>query len=236
MPNLSKWSRLDYSLRRYYVDEFHSRHIPTFSNQSLVLDLGGNKVDKRGEFNITDFDLRVIYANLSIEKLPDIQCYAEAVPFKSKTFDSIICAELLEHVPDPRLVLQEVYRILKPGGVLLITVPFLYHIHADPYDYGRYTNHYWRENLMRMGFQNIQIEKQGLFWSVIIDMLRVYVIHRKREGSRLPGLGRVLRYLRRYAVTWDMRHFKQEESLFSSYTTGFGIRAEKSLLSEEMLP
>jgi hypothetical protein len=68
---------------------------------------------------------------------------------------------------------------LKPNGIVLITVPFLYRIHADPYDFGRYTDYFWHQVFQEASFQEIVIEKQGLFGCVLFDMLRDYI---NREG------------------------------------------------------
>jgi SAM-dependent methyltransferase len=223
---------LGYTLRRYYVDDFYQRHVAAIPAGSLVLDLGGNKTQKRGDFDIGDYDLRVIYANLVTDKRPDVQCDAAILPFPAHQFDGILCAELLEHVPDPRLVLQEVYRVLMPGGILCITVPFLYHIHADPYDYGRYTDYYWQEVLGNLGFTDISVEKQGLFWSVLADMVGYRVNALSKLGRRAP-----LRSI--FAITispligfWKKRAAKRDARLdnnpaYNRFTTGFGIACYK---------
>ena len=141
-PSWLRASHLDYSVRRYLVDEFHFRHVPNLSANSRVLDLGGNRICKRGQFNIERYNLHVVYANLSTAKQPDVRVDATWIPVQDGCFDAVICSELLEHVPDPLAVLREVYRVLRAGGTLLVCVPFLYRIHGDPYDFGRYTDHF----------------------------------------------------------------------------------------------
>ena len=221
-----------YSLRRYFVDEFHFRHVPILPPGSQVLDLGGNKIRKRGQFDIEHCNLHVIYANLSTLKHPDVQADAAYLPFKDAYFDAVICSELLEHVPNPPAVLREAYRILRKGGALLICVPFLFRIHGDPYDYGRYTDYYWYENLTRVGFADIQIEKQGLFWSVLADMLRGLTYQTAQENR--PKSAWVRRQIvmlvgkaKELALAWDAQPEHRESPFFSSFTTGFGIRATK---------
>jgi SAM-dependent methyltransferase len=227
---------LGYSLRRYFVDEFHFRHVPALPPGSWVLDLGGNKIRKRGQFDIERYDLYVVYANLSTGKRPNVQADAAYVPFKDGCFDAVICSELLEHVPDPAAGLREAYRVLHKGGTLLICVPFLHRIHGDPYDYGRYTDHYWQENLAKIGFVDVEIEKQGLFWSVLVDMLRGLAYQMAKEGRpRSAWLRRLVVKLtgwgRQRALTWDAQSEDRRDPFLSSFTTGFGIRATK--LSEE---
>jgi SAM-dependent methyltransferase len=225
-------NHLGYSLRRYFVDQFHFRHVPALPAGSRVLDLGGNKTRKRGQFDIESYDLRVVYVNLSVAKRPDVQADAVHIPFKDGCFDAVICSELLEHVLKPLAVLREVHCVLKGGGILLICVPFLVRVHGDPYDYGRYTDYYWKENLTKMGFAGVEIEKQGLFWGVLMDMLRELAYQMMRENRPKSAWARCLvvkliDWGRRAALARDTRSTNCEHPFFSSFTTGFGIVAAK---------
>jgi ubiquinone/menaquinone biosynthesis C-methylase UbiE len=223
---------LHYSLHRYYIDEFYLRHVPALPADSRVLDLGGNKVRKRGQFDIEHYDFRVYYTNITTDKCPDVKADAAYLPFMEESFDVVICSELLEHIPDPLVVLQDVYRVLRINGVLMISVPFLSRIHPDPYDYGRYTDHYWQENLASIGFNEIVIEKQGLFWSVLLEMIRSLISQIASEGKLRPKL--ILRILtklinlgRKKAISCESKLVYQRHPFYSSFTTGFCIVAHK---------
>lgn len=221
---------LGFSLRRHYVDDFHVRHVAELPEGSLVLDLAGNRTGKRGFFDIERYSLNVVYANLSVEKRPDVQAYAELLPFGDSIFDAVICSEMLEHVMDPLCVLKEIRRVLKTDGVLLISVPFLNRIHGDPYDYARYTDFFWAEVLKNSGFDEIVIEKQGLFWSVLADMVRerLYIgAVRYKSGVLISLLGTLISVLKSKAVKWDFSRTVKESTILSSYTSGFGIKATK---------
>ncbi len=223
---------LGYSLRRFFVDSFHFRHVHGLAAGELVLDLAGNRIGKRGCFDIERYGFPVVYANLSPAKRPDVQADGAALPFRSETFGSVICAELLEHVPYPPHVLAEAHRVLRPGGMLLICVPFLNRVHGDPYDFGRYTDYYWARTLEREGFAGIHIEKQGQFWSVLVDMLRDLAVHKTR-GPVLgrPGVIRLIAFVmaaaKRIALKWDGRAARQGDAFSASFTTGYGITARK---------
>jgi SAM-dependent methyltransferase len=219
--------QMGYSLRRYFVDEFHFRYIPSWPAGILVLDLGGNKMRKRGRFDVAQLDLKVIYVNLATVKQPDVQVDAAHIPFAGNIFGAVICAELLEHVRHPQAVLSEVYRVLGPGGVVFITVPFLYRIHGDPYDFGRYTDHYWLTLLQELGFEQITIERQGLFFAVLADFGRQYL-----DAVGLPRpFGPPARWLMARFTRWVLRHeakmHVQNNPFIRSFTTGFGIVAIK---------
>ena len=223
---------LYYSLRRHFVDEFHLNHVPELTSGSRVLDLGGNRILKRGRFDIGLYDLEIVYANLSTAKSPDVQMDAAQVSFKDNSFDAVVCSELLEHVPDPPAVLRGVHRVLRKGGVLLICVPFLVPIHQDPGDYGRYTDSYWRETLGALGFVRVAIERQGSYWSVLLDLVRERLVFKLEEGPSPWGwirhlLGRAVLELRDRALAWEARQSCSERRFYRDYTTGFGIVAHK---------
>lgn len=229
VPKLSVGD-LSYSIRRYYVDAFYHREILDIAADSLVLDLGGTKVRKRGLFDVDAYPFQVIYANLVPDKRPDVVCDASTTPFSENSFDAVICAELLEHVRDPRRVLLEVSRILRPGGKLIASVPFLFPIHGDPEDYGRYTDHFWQMELEGCGFSNIVLVKQGAWHGVLAEMIRarLYDAHKRGRISQRWQKA-ITRRLVAAMKSWAIRHDakEKENSFFSSYTTGFGIKADK---------
>lgn len=79
--------------------------------------------------------------NLEIEPGAEVNVVADGhlLPFKDDSFDAIISEAVLEHVRSPNLVVAEMYRVLKPGGVVCVAVPFLQGYHASPHDYQRWT-------------------------------------------------------------------------------------------------
>jgi SAM-dependent methyltransferase len=235
-----------YSLRRHFVDQFQLANIKHFTGR--VIDIGGNKTKKRGLFNIEKYDLDVVYANYVTDKEPDVQADPMDLPFRDASFDSALCAELLEHVRNPERVVHEAFRVLRPGGMLMGTVPFMMKIHGDPSDYGRYTSHYWQELLAEVGFENVVIEKQGGVWCVLVDILRDIVCQRHKEKEfpfpfRLRGLPawlnfrlqrRINRGVRRSMTSWceiairrDHRPDVVGHASLGGYTTGYGILAKK---------
>ena len=63
---------------------------------------------------------------------------AAAIPFADESIDTILCTEVMEHVPDPEKTIEEFARVLRPGGTIITTAPFCYPIH-DTYDFFRYS-------------------------------------------------------------------------------------------------
>lgn len=220
--------RFDYSIRRYYVDEFHLRHVPCLPKGALILDVGGNKIDKRGAFDLSSSCQRAYYVNVSTSKRPDLVATGETLPVAARSVDAIICSEVLEHVFEPIAVIAEFARVLKPGGQLLLCAPFQFRIHADPEDYGRYTDAYWRRALTTAGFETSAVEFQGHFFGVFADSLKHYANRIEpttiRRRWQRWALGRLVGWL----FERDTKAFVEGSEFLCSFTTGFGVVATRA--------
>lgn len=157
------------TFRRYYLDNF----LESIIFQGRILDVGGKKTQKRGRFippkiNVESWE----YLNLDEETKPDYCCNAENIPVESETFDWVLLCEVLEHIAEPEKVLDECLRILKPGGKLLITMPFMIGIHGDPEDYQRWTPSLFNLQLKKKrGMIVEQIQPLGGVWAVCWDCM-----------------------------------------------------------------
>jgi SAM-dependent methyltransferase len=94
----------------------------------------------------------------------DVLGNAHNLPFKENSFDNIIMTSLLEHVQEPQKVVDEAYRIIKPNGLIVVYVPFMYPIHRDPHDYWRFTDEGLK--FLLRNFEIVKAIKIGGFFSV----------------------------------------------------------------------
>ncbi|MCX6731758.1 MAG: methyltransferase domain-containing protein [Candidatus Parcubacteria bacterium] len=122
-----------------------------FTEKKQIIDIGGglriskeksNRFDEEREKWIRPYLSGVDYKVLDKvgDYNPDIIGDVHQLPFKDSSVEAIICIAVLQHVENPILASQEIYRVLKENGYAFIYVPFLYYYHAMP----GYYKDYWR--------------------------------------------------------------------------------------------
>lgn len=98
---------------------------------------------------------------------------AMLMPLANKSVDTILCTEVLEHVPNPELVISEFARILRPGGTLIVTAPFFFPVH-DTWDFFRYTPDGIATIMKRHGFEIEKIESLSGGGITAVTMLNLF--------------------------------------------------------------
>lgn len=96
----------------------------------------------------------------------DFACPADRIPLGDESLDSILCTEVLEHVPDPLAVWREFHRLLRPGGKVLLTTPMYWPAHELPYDFYRYPEHGLRWQVAESGFELLALVPRGGPWAM----------------------------------------------------------------------
>jgi SAM-dependent methyltransferase len=153
-----------------------------------ILDMGAGvrAQTRKGTFKKASYVSVDIDQNYNISAVADIHF----LPFKDSSFDAVICTQVLEHVRDPIRSCEELYRVMKLGGLVFITLPFVWREHAKPVDFWRFTSFGCYNLLKEAGFSHIEIVSNGGYFIVLDYILR-------RLGYRLFGqtFGRVIAIL-----------------------------------------
>ena len=153
---------------------FYDKAISAYIHGGALCDLGCGTAplyikykDYADEVVLVDWD-NSFHDNQYLDYTCDL---SKPLPFKDETFDSIILSDVLEHIPNPAQLLNEIYRCLKSRGVLLLNVPFFYWIHEAPHDYFRFTEHMLRIMADEANLTLLQIESIGGYNSIMADLL-----------------------------------------------------------------
>jgi SAM-dependent methyltransferase len=91
----------------------------------------------------------------------DVVAFSDALPFADGSFDTILATEIFDHVTDAERAADDAYRVLRPGGHLVVTVPYMYPTHEAPYDFRRFTHFGLQSLLERHGFEVISVDAKG---------------------------------------------------------------------------
>lgn len=151
----------------------------------------------------------------------DYICDITAIPVGGGTFDAVLCTEVLEHVPSPESALREMSRVLKPGGRLIATVPFVSFTHFAPYHYATGFNRYFFEHhLPKLGLESVDVSLSGGFFDLLAqELLRLDDV--ARRYARVSGLRLIERWARRCLIRSLQRY--RERDLGSSELASFNV-------------
>jgi len=198
---------LDLYYIRHSIFKALKRALPEFKGN--LLDIGCGKMPYKNY--IYEHSQINSYTGLDIENAleydtlvhPDFIWDGKVMPFKSSSFDCAFGTEVLEHCPEPEIVLKEVCRVLKPDGVFFFTVPFFWNLHEVPHDEYRYTPFSLKRHLKNSGFYSIEINATGGWHASMAQMLGLWVRRSQMSKRKRKYLSMLIRPLIAYLIKID---------------------------------
>jgi SAM-dependent methyltransferase len=230
----NKYSMAMAALRSSVTKKFTRGRLDVFvashASNELVLDIGcGNS--PYAKYFPDRIALDVVKRDVKLDAVGDVS----HLPFKATSFSKVLATEVLEHVKDPQRAIDEMERVLKPGGSLVLTTRFVFPLHDAPYDFYRFTK-YGLRHLFRNwaglkimheagSFETIAILLQRItfqcdfYGSKIVKTFLLLIAHLVKFGGKCGAL------LVKAQYGDGMRHAKEDEMM----TSGYYVVASKSL-------
>jgi SAM-dependent methyltransferase len=204
--NWSQWRRANY--------DFYKHHLGGLSADKTLVDVGA------GPLQFRDIFKRFKYIGVDFVEYPDVTVVADLtkeIPLANASADIVVLSNTLEHIPDPRVTLRECMRILKPGGTIIGTVPFLVQMHQIPYDFNRYTIYQLQALLADSGFGSIEVVPLGKLIDAYATLGLKMLAHMPNRWLRLPF--RIVRYVEIKGLRLFFGHLPATDK----FTEGYGF-------------
>lgn len=147
------------------------------SMNGCLLDVGCGRKPYREMFSTADYvGLEIDNLENRTTKQADFFYDGNTFPFVDHSFDGVLCNQVLEHVFTPSRFLSEIHRVLKPDGLLLLTVPFVWDEHEQPWDYARYSSFGLKNLLETNGFEVVEQRKINADVRVLFQLVNAYLL------------------------------------------------------------
>lgn len=129
------------------------------------------------------------YVALERSCLPGVDLVADALrlPFADASFDAVLCNQVLEHVSEPAALVGELARVLRPGGVLLLTTPQTWGLHHVPHDYFRFTRFGLAHLAERAGLEVEVVRSTCGVWATLGQRLADVLVHELARSEPVRG-------------------------------------------------
>lgn len=137
MSVLKSW--IDFNASRYRLLQENAAFAALMPNGAFVLDAGAGLAPYKCLFQHTNYETADFHKIDKTYETSTYVCDLKSIPVEDGRFDFVVFNQVMEHLPEPQLVLTELNRVMKDGGKIIYTGPLFYEEHEQPYDFYRYT-------------------------------------------------------------------------------------------------
>lgn len=165
---LVKKNRVDYIVLYYLIRDL--RHAISKYSVGKILDVGCGNKPYEPLFNTTKEKYVGCDVVQSSDNKVDVLCLATNIDVTDESFDTVFSTQVMEHVDNSDLMMKECNRVLKPDGIFILSVPFCWELHEEPYDFFRFTKYGLVELCNRNNFEILELIPNGGKWAAIFQM------------------------------------------------------------------
>jgi SAM-dependent methyltransferase len=217
--------------KNWLIYRIHDRELGRMARQYFrgkLLDIGcGTKPYRKMMSGIVDQHVGVDHrACRHDQSKVDLFGTAYEVPAEAGVFDSALCTSVLEHLEEPERAIAECHRLLKPGGIAIYSMPFIWHLHEEPRDFYRYTKYGLAHLFEKAGFEVVEIKALSGFFTTFGTLLAYYVMRLNRGVLRWTGLVPFMAFAFQLAA-WALDSISRDERYTWMYMIAVRRRAEE---------
>jgi len=149
----------------------------------------------------------------SDRNMVDIICDATQITLPDASFDTVLSSQAIEHIAEHGKVINEAFRLLKPGGYFIVSAPMYWPLHEEPYDYFRFTKHGFKFLLENTGFEVKEIKSCGGKWSLFGQTV-IFTV------PEILSRFRIVRYVHNKFFAWLDNKFYNDINTMSYVVVG----------------
>lgn len=175
----------------YFARKGLYQHIKALSPSinGKILDVGCGQKPYQNLYPNSDYvGLEIGSRETALHQAADYFYDGDRFPFADQDFDSVVTNQVFEHVFNPTQFLSEIYRVLKPEGFLLLTVPFVWDEHEQPVDYARYSSFGLKHILEANGFKVLEQRKSMADVRTLFQLINGYLYKKTVTKSNVLNL------------------------------------------------
>ncbi len=178
-----------YAIKNILINRIHDRVVADCGARHLrgrIVDIGcGTKPYAAALSSYVQAHIGVDHAASPHDRAKvDLLGTAYDIPSGPGTFDGAICTAVLEHLEEPEKAIRECHRVLKPGGIAIYSVPFIWHLHEEPRDFFRFSKYGLRYLFEKAGFELVEMRPLSGFFTTFGTLLSYYVCRLNRGPLR----------------------------------------------------
>jgi len=174
-PNVALWNN-SYLNWKYLKDSMlicSEKYI-----KGICVDIGSGNSPYKKYLDVEKYisvDKKETNATTYQENINEVNADAKDLPFENNYADTILLNQVLEHIDDYEKVILETKRVLKLKGKLIVSVPFIYHIHSEPNDYFRFSEYGLKYIFEKYGYKIIDFHYLGYFGTAVISITNSFI-------------------------------------------------------------